>query len=164
MALSKPNRLKLIERIGEHFATKSFVMIDAALEAFGVVTPNNWDSDDKHGYVVFSVKQASDEVLLGLAEYAGLPDDPPSPATVEKKKQRKFKRFRLFISHVSAKKEVASELSQALKRFGIDGFVAHEDITPTVDWQVEIEKRLGLCDALAALLHEGFAQAGPPRG
>lgn len=155
MALSKTKRLKLLEQLAEHFASKSYVLIDAALEAFDAPTLNTWDGD-KHGYVLYNLKGASDEALLGLAEYAGIPDEPPSPASIEKKKQRQFKPFRLFISHLASKKEVASALGDALALFGIEGFVAHEDIAPTAEWQVEIETRLGTCDGLVALLHQGF--------
>ena len=158
MALSKAARLKLLEKLADHFESKSYLLIDAALEAFDTPTVSTWDGE-KYEYVLFNLKDATDEALLGLAEYAGIPDEPPSPATVEKKKQRQFKPFRLFISHISAKKAVASELSQALAPFGIDGFVAHEDIAPTVEWQVEIETRLGACDGLVALLHNGFKKS-----
>jgi hypothetical protein len=158
MALSKPARLKLIDKLGDALATKSYVSIDAALEAFGAPTSNSWDGP-KEDYVVFHLKGVSDDVLMSLADYAGLPEAQTAPATAAKKKARTFKPFRLFISHISAKKDVASTLSTELAQYGIDGFVAHEDISPSIEWRVEVEKRLGTCDALLALLHTGFKES-----
>lgn len=64
--------------------------------------------------------------------------------------------FRLFISHLSAKKVAAANLKNALHKFGISSFVAHEDIEPTREWQREIELALFTMDALAAIYTEGF--------
>lgn len=47
-------------------------------------------------------------------------------------------------------------LQAALKPYGISSFVAHVDIEPTKQWQVEIEAGLFSMDALAALLMDGF--------
>jgi hypothetical protein len=41
--------------------------------------------------------------------------------------------FRLFISHTTAHKKRASGLSEILRPWGMDGFVAHEDIQPTAE-------------------------------
>jgi hypothetical protein len=43
-----------------------------------------------------------------------------------------------------------------LLEHGISGFVAHNDIEPTREWQTEILKALETCDALVALLHPEF--------
>lgn len=64
--------------------------------------------------------------------------------------------FRLFLSHLSSVKETTAYLQSALYRFGISAFVAHEDIEPTREWQLEIEKALFTMDALAAILTPGF--------
>lgn len=47
--------------------------------------------------------------------------------------------FRMFISHITSKKQQASNLKNALEEFGITSFVAHEDINPTREWQKEIQ-------------------------
>jgi TIR domain len=67
--------------------------------------------------------------------------------------------FRLFLSHLSTFKEKTSQLQQALKPYGVSGFVAHEDIDPTLEWQTEIEKALHTMDALAAILTPGFRES-----
>ena len=64
--------------------------------------------------------------------------------------------YRVFLSHkVEVKKEVA-ELKERLRIFGISGFVAHEDIHPTKEWQDEIENALATMDAFVALMTKDF--------
>jgi len=67
--------------------------------------------------------------------------------------------FRLFLSHVAARKSEATALKQELAYFNIAAFVAHEDIEPSMQWQSTIEKALGEMDALAALLTTGFHES-----
>lgn len=64
--------------------------------------------------------------------------------------------FRLFISHLSEYKESASNLKECLQNYGIDGFVAHVDITPSKEWEKEIEAALFSLDALCAIVTPGF--------
>ena len=64
--------------------------------------------------------------------------------------------FRLFISHLSVEKERATKLKNQLTSYAISSFVAHEDIQPTKEWQVEIEKGLFTMDGLVALLTPDF--------
>jgi hypothetical protein len=63
---------------------------------------------------------------------------------------------RLFISHLAKHREEAGRLQESLREDGICSFVAHNDIEPTLEWQAEIEKALATCDAMVALLREGF--------
>ncbi|RZK27091.1 MAG: toll/interleukin-1 receptor domain-containing protein [Flavobacterium sp.] len=64
--------------------------------------------------------------------------------------------FKLFISHLATFKVTASALKNTLEQYGISGFVAHEDIEPTLEWQKEIESGLFTMDALCAILIRGF--------
>jgi hypothetical protein len=68
-------------------------------------------------------------------------------------------RFRMFVSHKAEHKRTASELKQALERFGISCFVAHEDIEPTREWLLEIERALASMHAMIALLTPGFGDS-----
>lgn len=67
--------------------------------------------------------------------------------------------FRLFLSHVSAHKVAVAEIKSELQLLGISGFVAHEDITPSLEWQNEIELALRSMHSLAALLTPDFHQS-----
>ena len=64
--------------------------------------------------------------------------------------------YRVFISHDSAVKEEVAKLKGDLESYGISAFVAHEDISPTEEWQEVIKKALCTMDAFVALLTEGF--------
>lgn len=66
------------------------------------------------------------------------------------------KSLKVFISHLSSNKEVAQALKEALKPYYIDCFVAHEDIMPTLEWQVEIIKALNTMDVFISLHCENF--------
>jgi hypothetical protein len=64
--------------------------------------------------------------------------------------------FRLFVSHVSAHRVAVSKLKDELELFGISGFVAHEAIQPSLEWQKEIELALRSMHALLALITPDF--------
>jgi hypothetical protein len=65
-------------------------------------------------------------------------------------------RFRLFISHTNSIKDVAFKLKIANIKYYITSFIAHEDIEPTKEWQLEIEKALASMDAIVALITPEF--------
>ena len=67
--------------------------------------------------------------------------------------------YKVFISHVSKYKESASNLKLKLEPYGISAFVAHEDIKPSKEWEVEIEKALFSMNALCAILTPDFCES-----
>jgi TIR domain len=67
--------------------------------------------------------------------------------------------FRLFISHLATFKEKVVHLKYSLEKYGISSFVAHEDIEPSREWQVEIEKGLFSMDAMCVILMPGFKES-----
>lgn len=67
--------------------------------------------------------------------------------------------FKIFISHLTSNKEIAEALKQALKPYYVECFVAHEDITPTLEWQDEIFKALNTMDAFISLHCDNFKQS-----
>lgn len=69
------------------------------------------------------------------------------------------KRFRLFVSHCSSHKVEVAALKAALEQFGVCGFVAHDDIEPTLLWEAEIEKALRSCEALVAVVTDDFSES-----
>ena len=50
-------------------------------------------------------------------------------------------------------------LKTCLSDYAISGFVAHEDIHPTLEWQSEIERALHAMDAFIAIHTLGFSQS-----
>ena len=67
--------------------------------------------------------------------------------------------FRMFISHITSKKQQVSNLKNALEEYGITSFVAHEDINPTREWQKEIQRALNSMDCMSAMLYNGFHES-----
>ena len=80
----------------------------------------------------------------------------PKPADAEVRHIWKDGYFQLFLSHVSTHKIAVARLKSELQVRGISSFVAHEDITPSLEWQNEIELSLSSMHALAALLTPDF--------
>lgn len=64
--------------------------------------------------------------------------------------------FRLFISHLSDNKVSAKNLKVCLEKWGIHGFVAHEDIEPTKEWTIVLTDALFSMNALCAILVKKF--------
>ena len=64
--------------------------------------------------------------------------------------------IRVFISHLAEEGVRATQLKIAMEAWGLDGFVAHLDIDPGAQWATEIETALASCDALVAILTDGF--------
>jgi hypothetical protein len=67
--------------------------------------------------------------------------------------------LRLFISHVHTHKARVAVLKGHLKTLGISGFVAHEDIAPSLEWQAEIDLALRTTQAALALLTADFHES-----
>jgi hypothetical protein len=60
------------------------------------------------------------------------------------------------LSHKTEVKRETAELKEQLCRFGISCFVAHQDISPTIAWQDEIENALASMDGFVALMTPSF--------
>src|SRR5262249_45002832 len=128
-------------------------IIDVTLQQFGCRIENSW-SGSKEAYVLHMVADATDDNLTALAEYVGMETQAGTPRVDPPFWQPDM--FRLFISHLSAHRPFAAELQESVLRFGISGFVAHNDIEPTAEWQSQIEVALATCESLVALLHPNF--------
>lgn len=67
--------------------------------------------------------------------------------------------LRLFTSHVATHRVAVSALKSELRLLGVSGFVAHEDIEPSLEWQGEIELGLRTMHAMTALLTPEFDES-----
>ncbi len=67
--------------------------------------------------------------------------------------------FRLFVSHTHPNAAAVLDLKRALAAYGIDAFVAHEDIEHGLPWQAEIESALATCDGLLAYVTPDFSDS-----
>lgn len=160
MSLQVSERLRLLDAIRKALSLEEWYVIDTTLKAFGLDTSDTWNGE-RGAYVLEMASAASDTVLVDLAKYIGF-ELPPrigeafGEQLIGKPEFWRPKMLKVFISHLAAERQFAGELRKELLKFGISSFVAHDDIEPTKEWQVEIERALGTCDALVALLHPGF--------
>jgi nucleoside 2-deoxyribosyltransferase len=90
---------------------------------------------------------------------------PPTPSLVNDREGEEAPSFwqtgffRLFISHTHPNKLSAHNLKTSVGKYGIAAFVAHDDIEPTKEWQLEIERALRTADALAAIITPDFVDS-----
>lgn len=64
--------------------------------------------------------------------------------------------LRIFISHLASSREKVSYLKASLEGWGISSFIAHQDIEPSKEWQVEIEAGLNSMALMIAFIEPGF--------
>lgn len=64
--------------------------------------------------------------------------------------------LRAFISHTHHNKTLAGKLQQELQGYGVACFVAHENIEPLQDWDVELRRALDSMHVLIALITRHF--------
>lgn len=154
MPLSASKRISLLKEISHRLQVEDWPLIDVTLSQFYLPTSDVWQGD-KSAYVLEMSKSAPDEALIELSQHVGYILEEAPKVGIDPPFWRK-RMFRLFISHLSSEKVFAAELQEALLTFGISGFVAHNDIEPTLDWQTQIETALATADSLVALLHPAF--------
>lgn len=146
------HRVDAIKRIAPRLAaTDDWGEIDLVLEQFGFATSDYWQGDMRP-YIVKSLSDGDDDDLAALDQYLmghSRPGDEPW----------EDERFRLFLTHVATQKQAAHELKSYLRFYGVDAFVAHDDIQPGKEWLVVVESALHSCHALAGLLHAGFRES-----
>ena len=65
-------------------------------------------------------------------------------------------KMRVFVSHLSLEKQKATRLRDTLVPYGMSAFVAHEDIEPTLEWQVQIERALHSMEFFISVHTSGF--------
>ncbi|MGN6590659.1 MAG: toll/interleukin-1 receptor domain-containing protein [Sphingomicrobium sp.] len=153
------DRLNLTDQIGRELQSRyGYNEIDEFLGAFGIDPPTGITFNSKWVYSKAALAKVPESTLLKIASelelafMGGLIGDPTPP-----KNWANTKLFRLFISHISKDKDKAIRLKACLAPLGIIGFVAHEDIHPTLQWQGEIERALRTMDAFIAVLTPGFS-------
>ena len=151
-------RYKVIKQAAAWLAAGSLTDCDLALEQLGL--PTHWlgdYEDDLYAYAVAQIKQGSDEQLAELHSLS-LGD---GSATAEPDGSRTWGAgaFRLFISHTHQHRERAGRLRDHLRAWGVNCFVAHDDIKPTDEWENEIQIALRTCHALCALMTPDFVRS-----
>lgn len=154
-------KLDLIDRLGRELQQRyTFVEIEAFLKEIGIKLPETISSNSKWVYSKEALSGQPESLLLRVASELEMKVSPSGPPIVEPPANWKdSKHFKLFISHISKDKKVATRLREALAPFSISGFVAHDDIHPSLEWQGQIERALRHMDAMIAVHTEGFSNS-----
>lgn len=160
MKLSKSQRVTIIQDIASHLENDDWTTIDLILKQFSFPISDQW-SGDKKAYIVQMIGEAKDADLIELAEHFGMVSNNGTAAMTLPSETPYWEegKLKVFISHLAAEREQAANLQTALSRYGMSSFVAHKDIHPTVEWQIEIETALATCELLVALIHPKFIES-----
>jgi len=68
-------------------------------------------------------------------------------------------KLRVFISYSEENKKISSGIKENLNRFGVQAFLAHDDIPPGKKWIPEILKNIKNADVFIALLSKDFQKS-----
>ncbi len=134
--------------------------IDSYLVQYKIDTNIQVSVNSKRVYAQTILKGVDEKIIIDIAEELGL-KVPKSDANIVVKDPEFWKLgyFRIFISHLTENKSSATNLKQCLEDYAISGFVAHEDIEPTKEWQTEIEVALFSMDCLCAIVTPKFIES-----
>lgn len=154
------DRVDLISRCGKTLGARSWADIDFILGQFGIPTQDMWDDpteDSRYNYVrqMLGRDYNDDRSLLALDDY--LHAVPTHHETDEPWDIRAV--CKVFISHLASQWATANAVKVGLEWWGLDAFVAHKDIEPGAEWVRVISAAMHSCDALVALLHDGFKES-----
>lgn len=151
-------RLALIDKIGRELQSRfSFGELDDYLTASGIAHPENVTANSKWVYARAALTPLPLSKIVEIADDLGI--SAQSTALSAPANWRDTGLLRLFISHISKEKIKATRLKECLLPYGISGFVAHEDIHPTLEWQDEIVRALFHMDAFIAMHTRGFSDS-----
>ncbi|MXR68646.1 TIR domain-containing protein [Shewanella sp. JBTF-M18] len=154
------DRIELLEKIGLELQSRmTFDEIDMFFAAHGIDCKDIQPSaNSKRIYAKEVLAQKPEDLIFKIAEELNVPH---GYSTISTKEATFWKAgyFRLFLSHLASFKVQTSHLQSVLSNYAISAFVAHEDIEPSKEWQLEIEAGLHSMDALAAILMNGFKES-----
>ncbi|MBQ6284273.1 MAG: toll/interleukin-1 receptor domain-containing protein [Bacteroidales bacterium] len=156
-------RIICIKAIQGSFKDRSFTWEDiySYLHAYdksvSYYSNDNWDSTDE--YVSFQCGRFPDETIALMYEELVGKEIVDVDIDTGNSSLWRSGYYRLFISHLTKDKVPVSFLKRCLSNYGIDCFVAHEDIEPSKEWIKEIKRALRSADALCAVFSEGFNES-----
>lgn len=153
LALNRQIALELTRRF-------DWTEVQIFLNAFGIKADigGQWVQDEEYCRTVLA--DAAINTLAEIVEDLGLPAfSDAAPLRQMPKIWAEDKIIRVFISHLSEEKAKATRLRDCLLTHNMNVFVAHEDIEPTMEWQVQIERALTNCELFISLHTPGFSKS-----
>ena len=154
MTLLPGERIAFIRESAELLDKEEWTDLDLILGQHGLPISETW-TGSKREYVVAMIQHTEDGLLQSLHGYL----TGSSGQTVPGSSPFKSDRLRLFVSHLSTQRDLVGDVGRALSYIGIDAFVAHDSIDPSLEWQKVIEAGLADCDALVAFFHSGYLES-----
>ena len=152
-------RIEVINRLSSELAQRySWDETWHFLQAFRVSLVNVPGNATKTKQLAFfALTSAEDSVLGEIVDDLGIESlgaiaarvQPPAMWVDDTK-------MRVFVSHLSLEKQKATRLRDTLAPYGMSAFVAHEDIEPTLEWQVQIERALHSMECFISMHTPGF--------
>jgi hypothetical protein len=150
-------KINLIRKISSKLQEEmTFPEIDIFLTHFGIHDTFGGTRNSKKTYVQEQLAYADEKTILLIDDELNRESKSIKNETITFWKKDHFK---LFISHLAKYKTNASYLQKSLEIYGISSFVAHEDIEPSQQWEIEIEKALHTMDGFTAILMNGFKES-----
>lgn len=146
-------RLEAIQRTAKTLEPRPYSEIDLVFNTFGVPAYDSGNWGSKYDYALDMLSRSDNENLVELDAYLR---GQGSTSAVDEGQIWDSGTLRLFISHTSTHKKRAAALAARASRVGIHGFVAHDTIEPSSEWQAVIEAALLTCDALVAMVTDDF--------
>lgn len=157
--MTREERLNLVRTARRLLQELDYSELDLVLETFGFPTADEWYSG-MGDYVLSMLNQGSLDDLRAIVNYLkGKPPEEEGSVRDGDRDEWRPGKFRLFLSHVADERDYAHSLKCRLLSYGMDAFVAHDDIMPADEWRAAIMRRLGDCEATIALLHAGFCNS-----
>ena len=156
-------RIRLITDCAKSLIDRPWSEIQLTLREHGVETydrDNGWhDAPDDLTYCIDQIGKASNDVLLDLHEYLLGADAAPRPQQTSDRPWGSNPVV-VFISHRHEDAHYVGKVRDILgASYGIDAFVAHNDINPSAQWRATIRAALASCHFMVALLHEKFHES-----
>jgi len=120
-----------------------------------------------YDYALAKAQSGTNEQVAELATDLNPAEDDsgsPSPArpeqeVIDSKNPWQTSDFKIFISHCTSHVETARKLKTHLTERGIEGFIAHESIQVSQEWEDILQVGLATCDAVLALLTPDFKKS-----
>jgi hypothetical protein len=152
-------KIKLIDDIAYDLQQRyTYSEIDVFMAEFDVGKANLEKSyNSKRTYVTDCLKGVSNKELKKIADELDISTD--NIIKTPPKNWGDTKSVKLFISHIAKDKGIAIRLRDALKAYNIEAFVAHEDIRPSEEWQIEIERALKTMDFFVSIHTKGVKES-----
>jgi hypothetical protein len=159
--LRPSQKMTVIDQIAREMKERyEFFEIDTYMGEFGIVTPDSYGTNNKIEYVKLTLRGVETTTILAMAEDLEIAIPGVNVAALRAPHNwPDDTKFRLFISHISEVRDKATRLRDCLAPYYISGFVAHQDIRPTAEWQIEIERALRTMDAFLAIHTKGFSKS-----